>query len=112
MATNDQFAMTEEETKQRRMEAVYAHEEAKDQRAQLILEAKAIASRHSKLASILNAIEIEPEYPLQSEAALLTLSTRDYEGIGFESERRLANSIAASRKKVADAAEVRRIQRG
>jgi hypothetical protein len=106
------YAISEDQAKQRRMEAVFSHEEAKDERARLILEAKALAARYRKIASLLDAIEVEPEFPLQSEAALLALSSRDYEGIGFETTRGLANSIAASRKKVADAAEVRRIHRG
>jgi len=107
-----QFAMTEEQARQRRMEAVYAHEEAKDERNRLILEAKAIGKRHGKLASMYAALEFDPECPAQSEAALLMLSAREYEGMGHEAERALNNSIAASRKKVGDAAEVRRIQRG
>ena len=106
------FAISEDQAKQRRMEAVFAHEEAKDERARLILEGKRNAAQHRKLAAMWESIEDELEFPLQSEAALLMLSTRDYDGLGFELERGLAKAIAASRKKVADAAEARRVHRG
>lgn len=106
------YTISEEQARQRRMEAIFSHEEAKDERARLILEGKRIAKQHRTLATMWEAIEDDPEFPLQSEAALLMLSMRDYEGLGFENERQLANAIATSRKAVADAAEVRRIHRG
>jgi hypothetical protein len=109
---SETFTMTEEQTQQRRMEAVFAHEEAKDERSRLIFELKAIGRKAAKIAALAEAIENEPESPLQSEVPLLMLTQRDFEGMDFNTVRGVANSIAASRKKVADAAELRRIQRG
>jgi hypothetical protein len=104
--------ITQDQAKQQRMEAVYTHEESVNARARLVLAAKTVAERHQKLANLWAAIEDEPDYPLQSEAPILALSDRDYEWTGRDAERALANSIAASRKKVADAARVRRIHCG
>jgi hypothetical protein len=104
--------ITEDQARQQRMEAVYAHEEALNARARLVLAAKVVAERHRKLAALWEAIEDEPEYPLQSESPILMLCDRDYEWTGREAEKVLANSIAASRKKVSDTARVRRIHCG
>ena len=46
------YAISEDQAKQRRMEAIFAHEEAKDERARLILEGKRIAKQHRTLAAM------------------------------------------------------------
>lgn len=105
---NDEYVLTTEALRAQRMVIVFAHEEAKSELARLIFELKTIGKRGQKVTALVDAVEINPEYPEQSEVALLLLTLGDFEGFDQPTMRALANSIAGARKKVKDADEMRR----
>ena len=109
MVVGDHFLMTDEEAREQRRNALFSHAEAQDQRNRLVLELKAIGRRARKLADLIEAIEVTPKNPLQSEAAVLMLNADAYAGIDHATVRAVANSIAASRREVIETAEAKRI---
>lgn len=103
MVVNDHYLMTDKDKRRQRIEALVECDEAVDNLATLVSKLKTIGKRTRKLAAAIEAIEVESDQPLQSEAGLLLLAQDDYEDIDFATIRALANSIAAARKEVTGA---------
>lgn len=109
MVVGDHFLMTDEEARDQRRDALFAHVEAQERRNRLVLELKAIGRRARKLADLIEAVEFDPKNPLQSEAGLLMLADSDFAGIDRATIRAVSNSIAGSRREVIETAEAKRI---
>ena len=108
MVIDGYFVMTEEEIRNQRKDALLAYEEATEKRNRLILKLRDIGRRAAALAVEIQAIEDDPEKPLQSEVRLLMLTQSAFDGIDHGTVRALANSIAAARKEVAEAIAAKR----
>jgi hypothetical protein len=109
MVVGDHFLMTDEEAREQRRNALFSHAEAQEQRNRLVLELKTIGKRARRLAELIESVEIAPKNPLQSESALLMLDQGAYAGMDHATVRALSNSIAASRREIAETAEAKRI---
>ena len=79
-----------------------AYEEAEKTLAALIFQLKTIGKRQGRIAALIGSIELEPKDTLRSESPLLTLSESDFEGIGHEDIRELANAIVLARKELSE----------
>jgi len=101
MVVNDQFVMSSADIRRQRIEAQVAREEAEETLTALIVKLKTIGNRARRISALVDAIELSPANPLQSESALLMLSPDAYEDIDFVTVRAIANSIAAARRDVA-----------
>ena len=101
--------MTAEDIRQQKKDILFAYEEAKTTLSCLLLKATDCGRRHQKIGSMLRGLEFAPEQPERSESDLLLLSVADFQDLDFATIRALANSIAAARRELAEAAEAKRI---
>jgi hypothetical protein len=97
------FPMTNADLRKHGIEAQDAYEEALKTLAGLIFQLKTIGKRHGKVAALIGALELDPKDSLRSESPLLLLSEGEFEGIGHDSIRGLANAIVLARKEVNEA---------
>jgi hypothetical protein len=79
-----------------------AYEEAEKTLAALIFQLKIIGKRHGRIAALIGAIELDPKDTLRSESSLLMLPESDFEGIGRDDIRELANSLVLARKELTE----------
>jgi hypothetical protein len=101
MATSAHVLQVHSDRRRARVDAQVAYEDAREELASLIVALATIGQRAAYIAAVDQSIELDPEEPLQSEAALLMLAPAQFEGIDFKAHRELGNAIVAARKQVA-----------
>jgi len=108
MVINGEYILTDDERKNRKMNALFACDEAQKNLRRLIAEAKIASEKFRKVSKLLGALQVETDDPLRSEADVLTLSEMDFgDFVNVAAVKALANSIALTRRAIADAEEIK-----
>ena len=103
MEISTHFHVTESERRRQRIEAQVAYEEAVGRFASLVFKLRETGRLARNLHAIINAIELDPAEPLQSESRVLMLAPDDYKDIQFAAVRELANEIVLARREATEA---------
>jgi hypothetical protein len=109
MVINGEYIQTDEDIRNQKMRALYAHQETTENLNRLIAEAHDVSRKHHKIAKLLGELETSAPLLATSEVPILTLPEMEYgESLTLTTAKALANSIALARKELADAAETKR----